>query len=156
MAAKNKGGRPTRFNKRVQGHIEMMARRGFTDKEMSEILGVTEQTFNNWKKKHPKFFESLKDWKALADKNVERSLYERACGYEHPDIKFATHEGMITDQVEFTRHYPPDPTSMIFWLKNRQPGKWRDKHDHQHTGEGGGPVIFNIEGVKPGDKPKDT
>jgi hypothetical protein len=27
------------------------------------------------------------------------------------------------------KHYPPDPTSMIFWLKNRQPQKWRDKHD---------------------------
>lgn len=30
-------------------------------------------------------------------------------------------------RVQTVKHYPPDPTSMIFWLKNRQPQDWRDK-----------------------------
>jgi hypothetical protein len=29
--------------------------------------------------------------------------------------------------TKLTKHYPPDTTAAIFWLKNRQPGKWRDK-----------------------------
>lgn len=93
---------------------------------MAKIVGVTEQTFNNWKKSYPSFFESLKDWKAEADKKVERSLYERACGYFHPEEKIFTYEGGVI-RADTIRHYPPDPTSMIFWLKNRQPDKWRDK-----------------------------
>ncbi|WP_042426187.1 hypothetical protein [Geomicrobium sp. JCM 19039] len=28
----------------------------------------------------------------------------------------------------------PDTTAQIFWLKNRQPEKWRDKQDIQHSG----------------------
>ncbi len=33
----------------------------------------------------------------------------------------------ITKVVE--KQLPPDPTSMIFWLKNRRPEEWRDKTD---------------------------
>ena len=43
--------------------------------------------------------------------------------------KFATSEGRITDSKEYTEHYPPDTTAAIFWLKNRQPEKWRDKKE---------------------------
>jgi hypothetical protein len=26
-----------------------------------------------------------------------------------------------------TKYFPPDPPSIFFWLKNRQPDSWRDK-----------------------------
>jgi hypothetical protein len=35
-------------------------------------------------------------------------------------------------RVEIVEHYPPDTTACIFWLKNRQPGRWRDRVDVQH------------------------
>ena len=38
-------------------------------------------------------------------------------------------EGRITDSKEYIEHYPPDTTAAIFWLKNRQPEKWRDKKE---------------------------
>jgi hypothetical protein len=39
----------------------------------------------------------------------------------------------------------------IFWLKNRQRGKWRDKIEQEVTGADGGPVQHNhtIEFVDP-------
>jgi hypothetical protein len=118
-------GRPSSFEKSVPA-IKLLSRRGFTDGEMATALAITEQTFNNWKKQHPDFFESLKEWKSLPDAEVERSLFERATGYTHPETKvhFAA-DGTVTT-YEVTRYYPPDPTSMIFWLKNRQPDRWRD------------------------------
>jgi len=124
---KNLGGRPTKYSEN-KAAIELLARRGFTDREMATCLQVTEQTFNNWKKRYPKFFESLKANKDIADASVERSLYERACGYSHPDAHISNYQGKIT-VTDITKHYAPDPTSMIFWLKNRQPTKWRDKQD---------------------------
>jgi hypothetical protein len=33
-------------------------------------------------------------------------------------------------------------TAAIFALKNKYPREWRDRQQHEHTGEGGGPVIF--------------
>lgn len=126
-------GQPTKFNKEVKRQIEILALKGFTDKEMAEVVGVKEQTINNWKKKHPKFFESLKDWKKEADKKIEKSLFERASGYEHPETKVQFVDGKW-EQVELTKHYPPDPTSMIFWLKNRKSDVWSDKKEVDVTG----------------------
>lgn len=129
--AAKKIGRPSKFSSVNQDQIRILAEKGFTDKEMATFFGVTEQTWNNWKKAHPSFFESLKDWKAVADNQVERSLFERATGYEHPEEKIFQHNGEII-RAETTRHYPPDTTAGIFWLKNRKPNEWRDKQDVEH------------------------
>lgn len=122
-----KSGQPTKYNAEVRRQLTILAKKGFTDVEMAEVVGVDEQTITNWKHAHPKFFGSIRDWKDEADHQVERSLFERAKGFRCKDTKFASHEGEITDQVEYTKHYPPDPTSMIFWLKNRQRHKWSDR-----------------------------
>jgi len=134
------GGRPSKFED-MKDILLKLAAKGFTDAQMADVIGVTEQTINNWKIAHPQFFESLKEWKIKADEEVERSLYEKAIGYSHSDTKFATHEGQITDSVEYTKHYAPDTTAAIFWLKNRQPDKWRDKTETEHSGEIKMPII---------------
>ena len=133
-----KKGRPSEFNEKRVKAIEIMARRGFTDAEMATALCIDESTLNNWKKDHPDFFESLKDWKSLADEKVERSLYERATGYSCPESKPQWVESTrVEDGVavkdgrweysDHKKHYPPDVTAQIFWLKNRQPERWRDQ-----------------------------
>lgn len=99
---------------------------GLIDKEMATFFGVSEQTFNTWKKTHPEFLESLKGGKTLADAGVAAKLFHRACGYEHPedDIRAINGQIVITPTI---KHYPPDTTAAIFWLKNRQRALWRDK-----------------------------
>ena len=117
--------------------VKHMAERGFTDAEMSEELNISRSTLSKWKKDNPGFAEELKDWKITADSEVEKSLYQRACGYEHPETKAQWITGteiidgvVVTagrwETLEMVKHYPPDPTSMIFWLKNRKPDEWRD------------------------------
>lgn len=127
-------GRPSKFNVSIQKKIKKLALRGFTDIEIAEIVDIKEQTLTNWKKRYPGFFASLKDWKNAADYDIERSLYERAKGYSHPEDKIFCNNGDIVVQPTI-KHYPPDPTSMIFWLKNRQPEKWRDKQEIDLTGK---------------------
>lgn len=120
-----KRGRPSKFDGLDLGLVERLYKQGLTDEQVSQILQITEQTLNNFKLKHPDFFESIKDWKAEADREVEVALYKRATGYTCKDTKFATFEGQITDAREYDKHYPPDPVAIIFWLTNRQPDKWR-------------------------------
>lgn len=129
MPAKEKkgaGGRPSKFDSLDLTKVKLLASRGWTDAEMAEFFGVNPDTWYEWKKKHPEFSDTLKDWKFEADHKVERSLYERATGYNHPDTKFFMFEGTVITEPT-TKHYPPDTTAAIFWLKNRQPDKWRDK-----------------------------
>jgi len=114
---------------------------GATDEELAVFLGVAVSTVNKWKKEKPEFSEAIKEGKSVADAKVAQSLYNRALGYTHKDTKFATHEGKITDTKEYDKHYAPDPTSAIFWLKNRQKDKWRDKNELDIKAEG---VVFNM------------
>lgn len=132
---KDKGGRPSKFDSLSEldlKNIERLAKRGFTDKEMSEFVDVTEQTFNNWKKDHPEFFESLKDWKLEADNKVERSLYERATGYSHPEDKIFRAAGEKEALVVKTeKHYAPDTTACIYWLNNRKPNEYKNRFEYK-------------------------
>lgn len=126
---KKKCGRKTAYQDSFANQALKLCLLGATDTEMADFFGVSEQTLNSWKKKFPEFLESLKKGKSIADANVASKLYNRAIGYDARATKFATNEGKVTDRVEYVEHYPPDTTAAIFWLKNRQPDKWRDKKE---------------------------
>lgn len=137
-------GRPSDYDENY--HPEMafkLCLLGSTDKQMADVFGITEQTLNNWKKDHPDFFESLKKGKEVADAEISKSLYHRAKGYEHEDLYITQHQGKIITR-KIIKRYPPDATSMIFWLKNRHPEKWRDRQETALTGPNGGPVAFEL------------
>lgn len=64
---------------------------------------------------------------------VSKRLYSRALGYSHKATKIFLRAGDSEPTlVEYTEHYPPDTTACIFWLKNRQPRKWRDRQEIEH------------------------
>jgi hypothetical protein len=136
MAEKKKhpGGRPSKFNMIDKDQMKTLYLEGKTDQFVVDFFKIDISTLTKWKQKNAKFFTAIKDWKTEADKVVEKSLYERAKGYSHPEEQIFQFQGQIV-RADTTKHYPPDPTSMIFWLKNRQPAKWRDKVDVEHTGD---------------------
>jgi transposase-like protein len=117
---KHPGGRPTAYKPEyAKEAYEYCAIFGADDKMLAKKFGVAESTLYLWKLKHNEFSEALKRGKDAFDtQHVEKSLLKRAMGY--------TLDG---------KHYPPDTTACIFWLKNRQPRKWRDKQELEHTGE---------------------
>jgi len=125
------GGRPTDYDPEVIPIVERMAEAGLTDLQMSKSLGIDEATFYRWKNKYVEFCEAIKRNKKNPDDQVERSLFERACGFEHPSEEVFCKDGEIT-RAEIIKKYPPDPTAAIFWLKNRRPEKWRDQVEQIH------------------------
>ncbi len=137
-----KTGRPSKYNEQYHPDlIYWMSKAGLTDKQIAKELSIAESTLNLWKKDHQEFSESLKKGKEDPDDNVEVSLYQRALGYEHKEDKIFNHNGKALI-VPTIKHYPPDATSMIFWLKNRRPETWRDKQEIEHLGR----ITFNVEG----------
>lgn len=126
--------RPSKFTDEMTVQARFLAEKGCTDAEIASFFKVTEQTVNNWKISHPEFFESLKLGKEVADQKVERSLFERATGFSHPDTHISNFQGDIT-VTPLVKHYAPDTTACIFWLKNRKPAEWRDKVEVQQSGE---------------------
>lgn len=134
-------GRPSSYKPEFANLAEKMCKLGATDAELADAFCVSEQTVNSWKTAHPEFLESLKSGKAKADAEVASSLFHRATGYSHPedDIRVVDHEIVITPTI---KHYPPDTTAAIFWLKNRRPKEWRETKAVELTGAKGGPVAY--------------
>lgn len=131
------GGRPSSFDPELCDSVAELCRAGATDLEVAEHLGIDRATLYRWKTKHPEFRDALKTAKEEADQRVEASLFHRATGYSHPAVKIlSTRDGVV--EVPFTEHYPPDTTAAIFWLKNRQPERWRDVNRTELTGKDGG------------------
>jgi hypothetical protein len=135
-----KVGRPTDYKEKYNEQAYKLCLLGATDAELADFFNVCEATINNWKNNIPEFLESIKRGKDIADSNVADRLYQRALGFEHDseEIKVLSSPGAgsYTERVAVKKIYPPDPTSAIFWLKNRQPTKWRDKQEIDHTSKG--------------------
>ena len=123
-------GRPSKYKPEYAEQARKLCLLGYHDAELAQFFETTEQTINAWKKKHPAFLEALKAGKESADANVAERLYIRAMGFEQDEER-----QMGDSVVTISRYYPPDVTAAIFWLKNRQRGKWRDKQDIEHEGE---------------------
>lgn len=117
-----------------------LAEMGHTDAEMAAFFGVSLRAFHFWKSKYPEFSVALKLGKPEADARVTRSLFQRAVGYTAPEtvVQFEKRKDkrgrtrVIVHRAEFDKHYPPDTTAGIFWLKNREPELWREKFEHDH------------------------
>ena len=133
--------RPSKYTQEYADQAYKLCLLGATDAQLADFFGVEEKTINNWKEKHPKFLQSLNNAKLVADNEVEKSLFQRAMGYSHPEDKIFNNDGEPLI-VSTTKHYPPDTTACIFWLKNRQKEQWRDKVQTEVTGKDGGAIEF--------------
>lgn len=115
----------------------VLAAQGATDGVLAKAFDVHTSTIRDWYSTYPAFGEAVRTGKAeVFDPLVERALAQRAVGYS-VDVTEVKYVGKDADRVEdvIRKHFPPDTTACIFWLKNRQPDKWRDVHDHKHSGK---------------------
>lgn len=120
--------------------IEGWARDGLTDEQIANNLNIATSTFYEYKKEYPEFSEALKKGKEVVDYEVENALLKRALGYDYEE---KTYEMRYNEQLNkyvevltkrVTKQVAPDTTAQIFWLKNRQSSKWRDKQQIEHSG----------------------
>lgn len=126
-------GRPSKYDPSNNKQVEKFAKLGATDVEIADFLGIAQSTFYEWIKEYPELSEAIKRGKEIADSVVAEKLFKRATGYKHPDTHFAAYEGNVI-ATPTIKHYPPDTTAAIFWLKNRRPKEWRDKQEIEQTG----------------------
>lgn len=127
---------PAKYKPDFVKKVEIACRLGATDNEIAELFDVNRQSISRWRVDHPEFAEAFKAGKEVADSRVERTLFQCAVGYEYEEEKAFMFEGVIIKE-KVKKFAQPQTQAQIFWLKNRQPDKWRDvqKHELGRAGE---------------------
>lgn len=116
--------------------IAAWARDGLSEAQIAKNLGVSYMTFRR-AKKDPEYGKqicaALIQTKDVVDMEVENMLYKRAMGYSYDEVKEEYEMGILTKRTVIKKTVPPDTMAQIFWLKNRQPQKWRDRREVDNT-----------------------
>jgi hypothetical protein len=99
-----------------------------------EKLGVSRDLWYKMKKTKNELKDSIIKGEQDLTKNIESMLFKRCMGYETEETK--TYIQKIgkkeTKKIEKIKKYVnPSDTALIFTLKNREPGKWKDKQEIQ-------------------------
>jgi hypothetical protein len=143
-------GRPSLYRDDLPERAYKLALLKLTDPEIADVLEIPFTTFNTWKAQHPEFREAIARGKTPVDAEAVVKLRDRAFGYSHEAVKIFMPAG-ATEPVyaPYTEHYPPDTNALSLWLRNRQPTRWRDKQDIEHSGEVGWREILEASLDKP-------
>ena len=121
--------------------VQGWARDGLSNEQIAQNMGITFQALYKWQDKYSELREALKKGKEVVDREVENALLKRAMGYETVEEVEEPVEDKETGEVQMRvtkrvkKQVAPDVTAQIFWLKNRKPAEFRDKHDVEFKGE---------------------
>lgn len=133
-----KVGRKSPYSKAMLQRAAEGAAAGETDKEICKALGIAECTFYVWKNRHPEFAEATSRAKDVANARIEAKAYELAMGStirKQQAYKLKDIDGNETvEVVDLEEELPPNERMIQFWLKNRNPDRWRDKQDVELIG----------------------
>lgn len=103
-------GRPTLYDPaKHPALVESFCLLGATNQQLADLLDVGISTIDAWLRDHEEFSCAIKNGREVADARVATSLYRKALGGSE--------------------------VACIFWLKNRQRARWKDKQDHTVEGE---------------------
>lgn len=142
------GGRKNKYFTHVEPRLDEIrewAKKGLTDAEMMELLGISHNSFYKYKNEYDDFKDALKTGKQFADDLVEQALYKSAIGYYYEE-EAVTNKGEVVSVKKYSK---PNITAQIFWLKNRRKDDWRDKQDIEHSG--GMDIEVNLTGFDDAD-----
>jgi len=137
-------GRPPVYNPGThpQRAYKILSREGVSLETLALAFGVSDGVLSQWKNQHPEFLRAITEgmwaWNTGA---VTKSLVKRAVGFTVEEEKlFLDANGDLTRREVMKKYYPPDSTSMIFWLTNRSKEYWQHVNRVEHTGKDGKPI----------------
>lgn len=102
-----------------------LAGAGLTNQQLAKAIGLSPSQFSDFLKKNPDFWDKLDAAKETPNRQVEQSLFRSAMGYATREL----HKVAGKPVKVVLRERAPDVTACIFWLKNRDPKRWRDVID---------------------------
>lgn len=109
--------------------IKIWVAKGATHTEIAEKLHIARSALLRYKLQYEDLRDALNAPQGDVDDLVEASLYKRCIGYDYEEVTRWQTIGkggeLIWLEKRTTKHLPPDPNSIQFWLTNRRKGEWQ-------------------------------
>lgn len=116
----------TEFDKNKLEEFKSLSKKGYTERELAKKFDISVKQLAEWKETYPELMKILEENEEYFDDKVEQALLKRALGYEYEETEIvASKDGKTSRVKKIKKEVPPDTTAIIFWLKNRNPKKWR-------------------------------
>lgn len=106
--------------------IEKLVEKGYTELSIAKHYGVSEQTFNTYKNKHPELKAALKRGRSTVESLVRSAMLELALGGYKTETK-DTPKGL----VETVKYYPPNLPACLQILRNYKTSEWKEISDEE-------------------------
>lgn len=126
------------------------AEAGATAKDIAAKLRVAYSTFRNYvdlgeggDERYSALSAAFARAREIPNDIIEHALFDRARGIEYEEKTFETKWNAAAEAFEevctkrVTKYIPPDPTSLMFWLTNQMPDKWKYKPQGEEKRESG-------------------
>ena len=106
---------------------------GITNDKLADIVGISFQCLYDWYNDYPEFKAAIVAARDRFNVEVlEKSLIKRAQGYEVTETETGM-RGAQTVEIEKTKHVPADTAALTFFLKHRDPERWKEKEDNRRS-----------------------
>ena len=118
-------GRKSKYDEYVKPRLDEIreaAAAGVDDKIIADDLGISPQTFCEYKKAHPELADALKRGRARATIRAWSALMRCVEGFSYEEkksYKRKNKKGIDVGGVEITeKYYPPNPAAIAMVLRN--------------------------------------
>jgi hypothetical protein len=103
---------------------------GFDRAEVAKQFGIELDRLKIWEMGYPHFAAAMRGTRLEHDSRVVDALYARATGRgAKRTVKTVTKADGAVETHETVEEMLPDVTAQKFWLTNRQPGQWQERHE---------------------------
>lgn len=112
-------------------------------REVAKVFGKTTSCIHRWKKEFFDFSQLIErardEYRERQCPRLERTLIERACGYEYDEVQRVYKINKDTRQLEEIKRFehkkrmPPETSALIYLLNNLMPEKYRSKIEASTT-----------------------
>jgi len=128
---KNKRGRKSKYYTHVEPKLDLIEdwrQKGDTEEQISNKLGISYKSLNEYKLKFPQFTQVLRASKERLAINLKKSLWKEALGYEYEEVKKTEEKSYLgnkTKTEKTKKKFRGQPNLLIFALCNLLPDEFK-------------------------------